>query len=143
MSFYFYFCSRRGVKVCRWTHRSPTDYLLTAQYDTSVYPQCCLVSQKFNTSLHGGEPESCGSNLSQVRIGHTVMEQFYLFSLVLTGLKGPIIRDAMPFPSKLLACSSFFSPSFFTGGIPCDLERTKNNINDILKKNTDESFLHS
>lgn len=38
--------------------------------------------------------------------------------LELTGLKGPMIRDAIPFPSKLLDGSSFLSPSFFTGGIP-------------------------
>lgn len=58
---------------------------------------------------------------------HIVMEQFYVLSLVLTGLKGPMIRDAMPFPSKLLDCSSFLSASFFTGGIPC-FERTRNNL---------------
>lgn len=43
-------------------------------------------------------------------------------ALSLTGLNGPIIREAIPFPSILLEVSSFFSPSFFNGSIPCEQE---------------------
>lgn len=49
-----------------------------------------------------------------------------------------MIRDAIPFPSKLLDGSSFLSPSFFTGGIPCYCE-TKGKIQDFvneLRKNS-------
>lgn len=40
-------------------------------------------------------------------------------------MNGPIIREAIPFPSILLEVSSFFSPSFLTGGIPGNVPVTK------------------
>lgn len=43
-----------------------------------------------------------------------------LVLLELTGLKDPMIREAVPFPSTLLVGSSFLSPSFFKGGSPYD-----------------------
>lgn len=47
------------------------------------------------------------NNTSQLLYSDT-----YIISSVLTGLKGPIILEAIPFPSILLEPSSFFSPSF-------------------------------
>lgn len=54
-----------------------------------------------------------------------IVAQLHHLVIKLTGLNGPMIREAMPFPSILVDMSSFFSPSFFTGGIPCDYETMK------------------
>lgn len=63
--------------------------------------------------------------------------------LVLTGLNGPMIREAMPFPSILFDVSSFLSPSFFTGGIPCDYktEWKKSRLFWASKKTTKQKNL--
>lgn len=89
-----------SVAYVTWLHMQIEDFIMCKSCNKS----CENLSLSHGISL--GHLGTNASPLSMIPI------------LVLTGLNGPIIREAMPFNSVLFDASSFFSPSFFNGGIP-------------------------
>lgn len=108
---FYYSVHALHCSVFNTVHLAPSPWSIISLYKHSRFNRLSWLS---NVISHGRPHHSVMGFLSIIPV-----------ILVLTGLNGPVIRAAIPFPSMLFDVSSFFSFSFFNGGIPCVKERLK------------------